>query len=132
MKVPDKTQNVCCIAGFKTHGDEIPLPPLSLSLQHLIATKKNTTKFGNGFIYIFSRSWKRKTKFFPQFFSSSFLFSLPQNYNVQIHKCMRCFFTLEINMAFAGNAAAGLLRRWSSWRSGFWSQLLSVHLSGFI
>lgn len=68
MKVPDKTQIVCCVAGFKTHGDEIPLPPLSLSLQHLIATKKNTTKVGNGFIYIFSRSWKRKTKFFPPFF----------------------------------------------------------------
>lgn len=92
-------------------SEEIQLfPPFSLSPHHFIATKKNTTKFRQWPHIFLAEAGKEKQNSSPSFFPS-LLFSLPQNYNVQIHKCMRCFCTLEINITFAENAAAGLLWR---------------------
>lgn len=75
---------------------------------------------------------KKKKTLFPQFFP--LVFSMPQNYNVQIHKHIHCFCTLEINTKVwrecrcSPGVALGSV---FLCRVGTGPKLLSVCLSGF-
>lgn len=61
--------------------------------------KYNTTKAGNGFVYIYldkAHYPGKEKQLLPSAFPLVFP-PVPQNYNVQIHKRICCFCTLEIN-----------------------------------